>query len=132
MKELGIWNKQLIDEVKRTDGDVSQLNIPEEIKLKYKTAFQMDQMKMIDAAANRQRWIDQGQSLNLYNDQSSLKYLNDIYMHAWASGLKTTYYLRNQSASKIEKSTVSNIATPEPENITSCSILNGDSCESCQ
>ena len=132
MKNIGRWNKQLIDDIKRTDGDISQLNLPPEIKSKYKTAFQMDQMKMIDSAAARQRWIDQGQSLNLYNDQSSLKYLNDLYMHAWASGLKTTYYLRNQSASKIEKSTVSNVATPEPENITSCSILNGDSCESCQ
>ncbi len=132
MKSLNLWNKQLIDDIKRTDGDLTGLNLPDVIKQKYKTAFQMDQFKMIDSAAARQRWIDQGQSLNLYNDQSSLKYLNDIYMHAWNSGLKTTYYLRNQSASKIEKSTVSNQVSPEPENITACSILNGPECESCQ
>ena len=86
MKKLGLWNQELIDEVKRTDGDVSQITsipIPEEIKRKYKTSFQQDQFKMIEVAAGRQRWIDQAQSLNLYNDQTSLKYLNDLYLHAW-------------------------------------------------
>ena len=78
--------------------------------------------------ANRQRWIDQGQSVNLYNDNTSLKYLNDIYIHAWNCGLKTTYYLRNQAASKIEKSTVSSL---EPEDLTACSLDNGE-CEACQ
>ena len=132
MKELKMWNQNLLDQIKQADGDVSLLDIPQHVKDKYKTSFQQDQFKMIDCAAARQRWIDQGQSLNLYNDQSSLKYLNDLYMHAWNSGLKTTYYLRNQAASKIEKSTVSNVATPEPENISSCSLIPGGECESCQ
>jgi len=132
MKELKMWNQNLLDQIKQADGDVSELDIPQHVKDKYKTSFQQDQFKMIDCAAARQRWIDQGQSLNLYNDQSSLKYLNDLYMHAWNSGLKTTYYLRNQAASKIEKSTVSNVATPEPENISSCSLTPGGECESCQ
>ena len=80
----------------------------------------------------RQRWIDQGQSLNLYNSQTSLKYLNDLYLHAFQSGLKTTYYLRNLAASKIEKSTVSSESiTPEPENISACGLNDGE-CESCQ
>ena len=136
MKKLGIWNQQLIDEIKRTDGDVSQMtsfNIPDEIKLKYKTSFQQDQFKMIEVAAARQRWIDQAQSLNLYNSQTSLKYLNDLYMHAWNHGLKTTYYLRNQAASKIEKSTVSQSSDPEPENISACSLNSPPGeCEACQ
>lgn len=135
MKKLGIWSQALIDEVKRTDGDVSQLtefNIPDEVAMKYKTAFQQDQFKMIESAAARQRWIDQAQSLNLYNDQTSLKYLNDLYMHAWNHGLKTTYYLRNQAASKIEKSTVPQ-AEAEPENITACSLNSPPGeCEACQ
>lgn len=126
MKKLGKWNENLVDELKRSDGDVSAIDVvPEEIKTKYKTAFQQDQMKMIDQAGARQRWIDQGQSLNLYNQETSLKFLNDLYFHAWNSGLKTTYYLRNKGASSIEKSTVSKVSepdTPEIENISACSI----------
>lgn len=133
MKELGLWNQETINEIKRTDGDleqITQVNIPQDIKEKYKTSFQQDQFKMIEAAASRQRWIDQAQSLNLYNNQTSLKYLNDLYMHAWNHGLKTTYYLRNQAASKIEKSTVT---AAEPENITACSLNSPPGeCESCQ
>ena len=136
MKKLGLWNQQLIDEIKRVDGDVMQITnikIPDEIKTKYKTAFDQDQFKMIEATAARQRWIDQAQSLNLYNKQTSLKYMNDLYMHAWAHGLKTTYYLRNRAASKIEKSTVSQASEPEPENITACSLNSPPGeCESCQ
>ena len=136
MKAIGKWSQSLVDELKRTDGDVSQIDIvPDDIKQKYKTAFQQDQMKMIEQAGARQRWIDQGQSLNLYNKETSLKYLNDLYFHAWNHGLKTTYYLRNLGASKIEKSTVSKVsdtATPEPENISACSLNSAGECESCQ
>ena len=135
MKVRGLWNEQLVDELKRTDGDVSHIPVvPDDIKTKYKTAFQQDQFKMIELAASRQRWIDQGQSLNLYNSETSLKYLNDLYFHAWNHGLKTTYYLRNKAASTIEKSTVSKVsesAEPEIENISACSINNPE-CESCQ
>jgi len=135
MKKLGKWNENLVDALKRSDGDVSAIDVvPEEIKSKYKTAFQQDQMKMIDQAGARQRWIDQGQSLNLYNQETSLKFLNDLYFHAWNSGLKTTYYLRNKGASSIEKSTVSKVSepdTPEIENISACSITD-PGCESCQ
>ena len=136
MKKIGLWNQQLIDEIKRTDGDLEQIKlveIPAEYIEKYKTSFQQDQFKMIESAAARQRWIDQAQSLNLYNNQTSLKYLNDLYMHAWNHGLKTTYYLRNQAASKIEKSTVSGGAEPEPENIQACSLNSPPGeCEACQ
>ena len=131
MKKCGRWSEAFIDQIKAVDGDLTRIEprLDDKILAKYKTAFQIDQFKLIDNAAVRQRWIDQGQSLNLYNEESSLRYLNDLYMHAWQSGLKTTYYLRNKGASGVEKSTVS--AAPEPENI-SCSIINGTECESCQ
>ena len=137
LKALKLWDHLMIDEVKQKDGDLTDISrIPEHIKEKYKPAFQVDQFKLIDCASARQRWIDQGQSLNLYNNETSLKYLNDVYMHAWHSGLKTTYYLRNRAASKVEKSTVSvqrtvEVSVDEPENITACSILD-PGCESCQ
>lgn len=131
-KKIGIWDQALIDQIKNSDGDVSKIDrVPVELKDKYKTAFQQDQFRLLESAGARQRWIDQGQSVNLYNDQTSLKYLNDLYMYAWNIGLKTTYYLRNQAASKIEKSTVTE-AAPEPENITSCSLNSGGECEACQ
>ena len=131
-KSLGIWDQPLIDDIKRLDGDISTIErVPQEVKDRYKTAFQQDQFKLLEAAGARQRWIDQGQSVNIYNNQTSLKYLNDLYMHAWNLGLKTTYYLRNQAASKIEKSTISS-ADPEPENITACSLNSDGECEACQ
>ncbi len=65
----------------------------------YTPAYDLDQMALIKAGAVRQKWIDQGQSLNIFMtlDKASGKYLNDIYMLAWKLGLKSTYYLRSQS-----------------------------------
>tara|TARA_B100001123_G_scaffold448231_1_gene608396 strand:- start:3393 stop:5822 length:2430 start_codon:yes stop_codon:yes gene_type:complete len=120
LKELGLWSHGMLDKIKQHDGEISNIEeIPEDVKEYFKTAFQQDQFKLIELAAARQKWIDMGQSLNLYNNETSLKYLNDLYISAWEKGLKTTYYLRNKAASSIEKSTVA------------CSINNKD-CESCQ
>ena len=88
--------------------------------------------KLIDCNAVRQKWIDQAISFNLYNKETSLKYLNDVYMSCWEAGLKTTYYLRNRAASKVEKSTSE---SDKREEASACSIeavKNGGSCESCQ
>jgi len=109
MKERGLWDSDMVKLIKHVDGDVSQLDdsiIPPELKDKYKTAFALDYKSIINCAAARQKWLDQAASLNLYNTSTSLKHLNDIYIYAFKKGLKTTYYLRNQAASKVEKSTV--------------------------
>ena len=140
-KNLGVWNPKLIEMLKAVDGDVSRLNgeLPESLKSRYRTAFDHDQFLLIDSAAARQKWIDMGQSLNLFNASTSLKYLNDLYLHARNRGLKSTYYLRNRAASKIEKSTgggdpsnsdTSNSDSGEPTT-EACSILD-PTCESCQ
>lgn len=130
MKDRNLWTPELASLIKNCDGDLSLVSgpIPEDIKEKYKTAFDRDMFKLIESNASRQKWIDQAVSFNLYNKSTSLKYLNDIYVSSWELGLKTTYYLRNRAASKIEKSTDN---TPN----TSCSIeamKNGGTCESCQ
>tara|TARA_R100000808_G_scaffold24932_1_gene59541 strand:+ start:20889 stop:23363 length:2475 start_codon:yes stop_codon:yes gene_type:complete len=143
-KEMGIWDQRLVDMIKAVNGDVLRLNgdLPPEIKNRYKTAFDHDQFLLIDCAAARQKWIDMGQSLNLFNNKSSLKYLNDLYMHARDRGLKSTYYLRNKSASEIEKSTQTEAASDSGDinssdsndtlsASTACSILD-PTCESCQ
>ena len=136
MKDADLWSVEMSSMIKRVDGDLSLLNgaIPEEIKEKYKTAFDRDMFKLIDCNAVRQKWIDQSVSFNLYNKSTSLKYLNDIYMACWEAGLKTTYYLRNRAATKVEKST-SEVFEEDPADEPSCSIeamKNGDICESCQ
>ena len=129
MKKEGLWSPRFAEAVKEADGDVTLLDIPEKYKEKYKTAFDRDMFKLIQCNAARQKWIDQGISFNLYNKNTSLKYLNDIYMAAWEAGLKTTYYLRNRGASKVEKSTKKEYT--EEEQIA-CSIANPEACEACQ
>lgn len=144
LKKLGLWNHDMLNEVKRVNGDVMQLNIPVEhkayLQAKYKTAFQIDQFQLLRSAARRGKWIDQAMSVNLFNDKTSLKYLNDVYTLAWEEGLKTTYYLRNRGASDIEKASVSSAKTVDPivssigdelSNVKACMIDNPD-CQSCQ
>jgi ribonucleoside-diphosphate reductase alpha chain len=138
-KELGIWSSHFIEALKAVDGDVRDLDIPQDLKDRFKNAFSQDQFKLIDNAAAKQKWIDMGQSLNLFNDNTSLKYLNDLYFHARKRGLKSTYYLRNKSASKIEKSSSgdnnnnNNTGTSDSSGTAdeSCSIID-PTCESCQ
>ena len=128
LKKRGLWSHDLLDKIKMCDGDLTQIpEIPSDLVDKFKTAFQQDQFKMIASTAARQKWIDMGQSLNLYNNETSMKFLNDLYFSAWESGLKTTYYLRNKAASSVEKSTV----TTSNNTPVACSIDNPD-CEACQ
>ena len=135
-KKKGIWCQELVEALKAADGDVMAIDLDEDIQEEFMTAFDVDFNIIIDCASERQKWIDMGQSLNLYNKEASLKYLNDMYMKAWESGLKTTYYLRGKAATRLEKSTVQQKVEEEPEVDTdelpqACSVLDPD-CESCQ
>jgi ribonucleoside-diphosphate reductase alpha chain len=108
LKERGLWNQDMIDSLKYFDGELTHIDqIPEEIKAKYKTVFDIDFTFIIDAAARRQKWIDQSQSVNLFLGEPDMKTLSHMYRRAWRKGLKTTYYLRTLGASNIEKATVS-------------------------
>ena len=146
LKELGLWDSVMINDLKYYDGSVKGISrIPEEIKDLFATAFDIEPRWLIDAASRRQKWIDQSQSLNLYIDEPNGKKLDIMYRMAWLRGLKTTYYLRSRSATTAEKSTISTgelnavAATAQPEvqpqtNTTApaaCSILDPD-CEACQ
>ena len=107
LKALGLWNKNILEEIKFRDGSIQNINnIPKKIRDKYKTAFEISPEWLIKAAAYRGKWIDQSQSLNIFTDTESGKILSNIYITAWMMGLKTTYYLRSLGASSIEKSTV--------------------------
>ena len=107
LEEVGIWDDDMLAELKYHDGSVAEIErIPEHIRRRYPTAFEIEPEWLIESAARRQKWIDQGQSLNLYIAEPSGKRLNDMYMQAWLSGLKTTYYLRSRGATQNEKSTI--------------------------
>ncbi len=106
LKKLGLWDKQMLDDLKYFDGSISEIErIPQEIKQVFLTAFEIDPEWLIECASRRQKWIDMGQSLNLYLAEPSGKKLHQMYMFAWTKGLKTTYYLRCLGATQIEKST---------------------------
>ncbi|MGQ0814475.1 MAG: ribonucleoside-diphosphate reductase subunit alpha [Gemmatimonadota bacterium] len=107
LRRLGLWDQNMVDELKYQDGSVQAIErIPEDIRLRYLTAFEIEPEWLIEAAARRQKWIDMGQSLNLYLDQPSGRRLHEMYMLAWEKGLKTTYYLRTMGAAGVEQSTL--------------------------
>jgi len=107
LKARGLWNQEMIDNLKYFDGELKDIpTVPDDLKAKYLTAFDIDHKWIIDAAARRQKWIDQAQSVNLWIKTPDLKTLSHMYRHAWHTGLKTTYYLRSLGASNIEKATV--------------------------
>jgi len=137
LKTLGIWDDVMVNDIKYYEGSVQNVDrIPEEIKARYSTAFEMDSRWLIEAASRRQKWIDQGESLNLYLAEPSGKKLDSLYKLAWVRGLKTTYYLRSLGATAAESSATKSSATksvqPEAEEMPKvCSILDPE-CDACQ
>jgi len=107
LKSRGLWDEVMVHDLKYFDGSVQKIDrVPQEIKAIYKCAFEIDPKVLVDAGSRRQKWIDQAQSLNLYMAQPSGKKLDELYKHAWVSGLKTTYYLRTMGATHAEKTTI--------------------------
>ncbi len=152
LKAIDLWDPVMISDLKIHDGSVGPIRrIPVALKQLYATAFEMEPTWLIEAGARRQKWLDQSQSLNLYVTGTSGRALNDLYMLAWKRGLKTTYYLRTQSATQVEKSTLAttdgrlnavpvapapqsllNIGTAvDPESGLVCN-LDDEDCEACQ
>jgi ribonucleoside-diphosphate reductase alpha chain len=97
----------MVVDLKHFDGSLRPIDrVPQDIKALYATAFEVETQWIVEAASRRQKWIDQAQSLNIYMAGASGKKLDETYKLAWLRGLKTTYYLRTQSATHAEKSTV--------------------------
>jgi ribonucleoside-diphosphate reductase alpha chain len=150
LKAAGLWTAPIAEQLKADDGDLTDIDaLPQEIRHRYRTAFQIPAEALIDAAARRQKWIDQSQSLNLFLAQPDIKAMSHMYRRAWHAGLKTTYYLRTLGASSIEKATISAraaeaeplaVAAPQPRGEAAvdpvgCSIeamRTGGECEACQ
>jgi ribonucleoside-diphosphate reductase alpha chain len=108
LKERDLWTQEMLDKLKYFDGELASIpEVPLELRERYVTAFGIEYTWFIEAAARRQKWIDQSQSVNLFLGSPDLKTLSHMYRAAWHKGLKTTYYLRTLGASNIEKATVS-------------------------
>lgn len=149
LKSLKLWDEQMIDDLKYFDGVISEIErIPEDVKKVFLTAFEIDPEWIIECASRRQKWLDMGESLNLYLSEPSGKKMHQMYLSAWNKGLKTTYYLRTLAATQIEKSTTdvnargiqprwmknksasSNIQIDRKDKPIVCNMSEG--CESCQ
>lgn len=150
LKAIGFWDEEMIDDLKYFDGSIREIErIPVEIRNLFLTAFEIEPEWIIEAAARRQKWIDMGQSLNLYLAEPSGKKMHQMYMLGWEKGLKTQYYLRTLGATQIEKSSIDvnkrglqprwmknksasgNIVVDRTEEKPKACNL-GEACESCQ
>ena len=141
----GIWDEAIANKIKSTEGSVQGIDeIPEDIQAVYRTAWEVPMRSLIDMGAERGAFIDQSQSLNLFMESPTIGKLSSMYLHAWKSGLKTTYYLRSRPATRINKTTTNgNGAAPPPEQepgeakafteaeAVACSLENPESCEAC-
>jgi ribonucleoside-diphosphate reductase alpha chain len=151
LKRLGLWDDVMVMDLKHFDGSLRPIDrVPQEVKALYATAFEVEPLWLVEAAARRQKWIDQAQSLNIYMAGASGKKLDDTYKLAWLRGLKTTYYLRTTSATQAEKSTgrtgqlnavsasanaehsVSASAASEPATDIKFCAIDDPGCEACQ
>jgi ribonucleoside-diphosphate reductase alpha chain len=128
LKRLGLWVEGIRTRIKLAEGSVQGLEeLPEAVRKIYRTVWELPMRAIIDMAAERGAWIDQSQSLNLFAESPNIGRLSSMYMHAWKSGVKTTYYLRSRPATRIAKTTVvQNISA------VACSLDNPESCEACQ
>ncbi|MCU1489800.1 MAG: Ribonucleotide reductase of class Ia (aerobic), alpha subunit, partial [Acidimicrobiaceae bacterium] len=161
LQARGLWSSERAAELRRAEGSVQQLDwVPEELKAIYRTAWELPMRSLIDMAAERGPYIDQSQSLNLFVESPTIGTLSSMYLHAWKSGLKTTYYLRSRPATRISQTTTGPAAgaladagagapgqgasspadaaapvplrsVPEAQAVT-CSLENPETCEACQ
>lgn len=152
LKKDGLWDEEMLDDLKYYDGSLMEIaRVPDELKGLFLTSFDIDPLWIIECGSRRQKWIDMGQSLNLYVATASGKKLHEMYMQAWKKGIKTLYYLRTLGATQVEKSTTdvnkrglqprwmknqsasSNIQVQREPSTTSPKACPLDgSCESCQ
>ncbi|MEZ5245584.1 MAG: ribonucleoside-diphosphate reductase subunit alpha [Acidimicrobiales bacterium] len=149
VKELqrrNLWDAEMIGDVKKAEGSIQGIErIPDDLKAIYRTAWEIPMKSLIEMAADRGAFIDQSQSLNLFMEAPTIGKLSSMYMYAWKSGLKTTYYLRSRPATKINKTTTSVGPESGPtggpdgapkktftdEEAIACSLENPEACEAC-
>ncbi|MEU4677763.1 ribonucleoside-diphosphate reductase subunit alpha [Micromonospora sp. NPDC023737] len=139
LKARGLWTPAIREQIKRAEGSVQGIaELPPEVRELFRTAWELPQRALIDLAAARAPYIDQSQSLNLFMGSPTIGKLSSMYLYAWKSGLKTTYYLRSRPATRIQQATVAVGQAVKPvvavsdDEALACSLENPESCEACQ
>jgi ribonucleoside-diphosphate reductase alpha chain len=134
LKQLGLWSEEMRSRIKLAEGSIQKIEeISDDVKLIYRTVWEVPMRSLIDMAADRGAYVDQSQSLNLFAESPNIGRLSSMYMYAWKRGIKTTYYLRSRPATKIAKTTVAvGNRRDESSASVSCSLDNPESCEACQ
>jgi len=144
----GLWTEEIANRIKKAEGSIQEIEeIPADLRSIYRTAWELPQRALIDMAAARGAYIDQSQSLNLFMESPSIGKLSSMYMHAWKTGLKTTYYLRSRPATRINQTTTGGsepsggngggqtapveTRTFTDEEALACSLENPEACEAC-
>ena len=102
LKERGLWSKEMKDLMVKAGGSIQNIvDIPDDIKALYKTVWEISQKCIIDMAADRGKFIDQSQSMNLFMESPTMSKLSSMHMYAWKAGLKTgMYYLRSKAKAR--------------------------------
>lgn len=141
LKKLNLWTPEIRDSIKKNEGSIQSIDvIPADLKSLYRTAWELPQKALIDLAVARGPFVDQSQSLNLFMAGPTIGKLSSMYLYAWKSGLKTTYYLRSRPATRIMQTTTTQekrtITPPQLVTVDSsaiaCSLENPETCEACQ
>ncbi len=134
LQRLGLWTEELRNQLKLAEGSIQGIErIPRELRELYRTAWELPMRALIDMAAERGRFIDQSQSLNLFMESPAIGPLSSMYFYAWKRGIKTTYYLRSRPATRIAKTTLAPPPSPESDvAAVICSLENPETCEACQ
>ena len=137
--KLNLWDDSMKDRLMEANGSIQKIKeIPENIKLLYRTVWEISQKSVIDMAADRGAYICQSQSMNIHMQDATFGKLTSMHFHAWKKGLKTgLYYLRTKAAADAIKFTIvkdekKSIEEKEKEQVTiQCSTDNKDDCEMC-
>jgi ribonucleoside-diphosphate reductase alpha chain len=137
LKSYGLWTAEMRARLKMDEGSIQAIaEIPGDLRLLYRTVWEIPMRPLIDMAAARNAYVDQSQSLNLFMESPNISKLSSMYMYAWKKGLKTTYYLRSRPATRIAKATVESGGSGERNapatGAVSCSLENPAGCQACQ
>ncbi|CAI9109128.1 OLC1v1008889C2 [Oldenlandia corymbosa var. corymbosa] len=143
LTEMGLWTPALKNRIIYDNGSVQNIpEIPEDLKLIYKTVWEIRQRTVVDMAVDRGCYIDQSQSLNIHMDEPNFAKLTSLHYHAWSKGLKTgMYYLRSRAAADAIKFTVDTSMLKEKPKVADddetrmaqivCSLTNREECMAC-
>jgi ribonucleoside-diphosphate reductase alpha chain len=133
LAELGLDDDDTWASIIANDGSVQHLDVPDDIKEVFKTAMEIDQRWLVELAADRQKFIDQGQSINLFfQPNTTIAYLHAVHFMAWKMGLKSLYYLRSDKVRKADKVGAQIRRQRIEETIDMTAIANGETCLACE